>query len=106
MLELELNKILKLRSHPNYQIEELIETDDKGVEKKIIIITFVPPSISDASSLDNVDTEPKYIEIRGEVNEVTRKVKIVKAEIIEGSRRRKLDETELQLWAEYVIGGE
>jgi hypothetical protein len=106
VLELELNKILKLRSYPNYQIEELIETDDKGIEKKIMIITFVPPSISDASGLDNVDTEPKYIEIRGEVNEVTRKVKIVKAEINEGSRRRKLDETELQLWAEYVIGGE
>ena len=102
MLEFDLDKVLRLRLLPSYRVEEIEEVGNK----KVILITYFPPSITDASGLEEADSEPKYFEIRGEVDEVTRKVKIVRAEIIEENKRRELDESELQLWAEYLIGGD
>ena len=95
MLELDLDKVLQLQAYPNYRVEKI--NDDT------LIINYFPPSISDASGLEDAEASPRYYEIIGKIED--KKVKIIKAEIVEGDKRRKLDESELELWAEYLLRG-
>ena len=95
MIKIKLSALDLLRSS-GYQI---IEEDDH------VIIRFSPPSISEAIGSDEeFESESRVIEIitKKENDELV----ILDAYIIEGNnKKRKLDLSELELWAEY-LGGE
>jgi len=92
MVKIKLSSLELLRSS-GYEIIE---------ENEEIIIRYNPPSISEAMSSDeDYEETSRVIEI------VTRKEKdeliILDAYIIEGNnKKRELDKSELELWAEYV----
>ena len=92
MVKIKLSSLELLRNS-GYEIIE---------EGEQVIIRYNPPSISEAMSSDEDHEETnRVIEI------VTRKENdeliILDAYIIEGNnKKRKLDKSELELWAEYV----
>lgn len=92
MVKISVNAIQKMRNS-GYTVTE---------EGDTIIIYYTPPSINEAmSSNEEVDSLNRYIEIIGKKNDD--QVIITEAYIIEGNiKKRKLDESELELWAEYV----
>ncbi|BAK54757.1 hypothetical protein [Sulfurisphaera tokodaii] len=67
-----------------------------------VIIHYTPPSIKEAMSSDeDMESENRIIEIEGEIN--GDEVIIKNAYIIEGNtKKRKMDLSELELWAEYM----
>ena len=95
MIKIKLSSLEVLRNS-GYEIIE---------ENENIIIRFAPPSINEAMSSDEGSYEGinRTIEVIGlkENNEVI----ILDAYIIEGNnKKRKLDISELELWAEYING--
>jgi len=95
MVKIKLSALDLLRNS-GYQIVE---------EDKQVIIRFNPPSINEAMGSDEeFEEEKRIIEIiaKKENDELV----ILDAYIIEGNnKKRKLDLSELELWAEY-LGGE
>jgi len=93
MVKIKLSSLELLRNSGYEIIEE---------NEEIIIIRYNPPSIGEAMSSDeDYEETSRVIEI------VTRKENdeliILDAYIIEGNnKKRELDKSELELWAEYV----
>ena len=92
MVKIKLSSLELLRNS-GYEIIE---------EGEQIRIRYNPPSISEAMSSDE-----EYEETSRRIEIVTRKEKdeliILDAYIIEGNnKKRKLDKSELELWAEYI----
>lgn len=73
-------------------------------EDKLVLIRYNPPTINEAIDSDeSYETEDRFIEIIGEKQGDY--VIITDAYIIENNnKRRRLDNSELELWAEYIGG--
>lgn len=73
-------------------------------EDKRVLIRYNPPTINEAIDSDeSYETEDRFIEIIGEKQGDY--VIITDAYIIENNnKRRRLDNSELELWAEYIGG--
>ncbi|BFH72602.1 hypothetical protein SJAV_05460 [Sulfurisphaera javensis] len=92
MIKIKLTVLQKLKNS-GYSVTE---------DKDKVIIHYTPPSINEAMSSDeDVENVNRYIEILGE--KVGDEVIITEAYVMEGNiKKRKLDESELELWIEYL----
>lgn len=91
-MKLSYNALQKLYSSSNYSIEE---------ENSIIKIFYYPPSYSEASGIE--ENVSRTIEITGKKeNEY---IEIIDAKIMEnGKEVRKMDNSELSFWIEFIEG--